>query len=68
MMEWLLTVSLSELVFLSLVRAFYAKARYFVGGPISCTLRGAKIEHDADSISRILGVPYVGLRIYESKV
>lgn len=68
MMEWLPTVSLSKLVFLSLVRAFYAKMRYCVRVPISYTFRGAKIELDADSICRILGVPYVRLRIYESNV
>ena len=42
--------------------------RYRVGGPISYTLRGVEIELNANSIYRILGVPIVGLRIYESKV
>ena len=67
-MEWLSTVSLYEPIFPSLVRAFYAKVKYRVGGSISYTLRGAKIELDADSIYQILGVSAVGLRIYESKV
>ena len=51
-----------------MVRAFYVKVRYHVGGPISYTLRGVEIKLDANSSFRILGVPTVGLRIYESKV
>lgn len=61
-------MSLSQLVFSSLAREFHAKTRYCVGGPISYTLREVEIELDADAIYRILGVPTVGLRIYESKV
>lgn len=57
----LLTVSLSKPAFSSLVWAVYAKARYRVGDPISCTLRRDEIELDADFISRILGVLVVGL-------
>lgn len=60
-------MSLSELVFSSFILEFHAKTRYCVRGPISYTLREAEIELDADVIYRILGVPTVGLRIYESK-
>lgn len=42
------TVSLSKPTFSSLVWAVYAKARYRVGDPISCTLRGEEIELDVD--------------------
>ena len=66
-MSWLPTISLSEPIFLTLVRAFYSKVRFFVGGPISCTLRGAEIELDADVICRVLGVLAVELRVYEFK-
>lgn len=65
-MGWLLIVFLSESDFPNLVGAFCAKARYHVGGPISYTLRGAEIELDANAICRIIGVPTVRLRIYES--
>lgn len=61
-------MSLFEPIFSSLVHAFYANARYHVGGHISCTLRGVEIKLDANSICRILGVPTIGLKIYESKV
>ena len=67
-MGWLLIVFLFEFVFPNLVGAFYAKARYHVGGPISYTLRGAEIELDANAICRIIRVPIVRLRIYESQV
>lgn len=65
-MGWLLIVFLFEFVFPNLVGAFYAKARYYVGGPISYTLRGVEIELDANAICRIIRVPIVRLRIYES--
>ena len=68
MTGWFPTISLSEPVFPTLVWAFYAKARFCVRGPISCTLRGVEINLNANVIFWILGVPKIGLRIYESKV
>lgn len=68
MMGWFPYISLPELVFLTLVWAFCAKARFCVRGMISCTLKGVEINLDANVIFWILGVPKIGLRIYESKV
>lgn len=66
-MSWLPTISLSKPIFLTLVRAFYSKVRFYVRGPISCTLKGAEIELDADVICQVLGVLVVELRVYEFK-
>ena len=42
-MGWLLVVTISKLIFPTLVRAFYLRATYGLGGPIISTIRGVEI-------------------------
>ena len=67
-MGWLSTVTISELVFFTLVRAFYSKATYGMGGPITSIVRGVKIHLDPESICRIFDITSIGLKVYESKM
>ena len=67
-MGWLPVVTISELVFSTLVRAFYSWVTYGLGGPVLSTVRGIEIRLSPESICRILDIPSVGLRVYESKV
>ena len=60
-------VTVSELIFLTLVRAFYLRMTYGIGGPIISTVRGVEIQLDPESICRILDIALVGLSVYESK-
>ncbi|KAL6312279.1 hypothetical protein AAG906_016387 [Vitis piasezkii] len=53
--------------FPTLVRAFYSRMTYGLGGPIRTTVRGVEIELSPESICRILDIPPVGLRVYEAK-
>ena len=66
-MGWLPVVTVSEPIFPTLVRAFYSRMTYGLGGPIRTTVRGVEIELSPESICRILDVPPVGLRVYEAK-
>ena len=67
-MGWLLVVTISEPIFLTLVRAFYSRVTYRLGGPIMSTIRGVEIRLSSESIFRIFDIPLIGLRVYESKV
>ena len=67
-MGWLPVGTISEPIFPTLVRAFYSWVTYGLGGPITSTVRGVEITLSPDSICRILDVPSVGLKVYESKV
>ena len=66
-MGWLPVVTVYEHIFPTLVRAFYSRMTYGLGGPIRTTVRGVEIELSPESICRILDVPPVGLRVYEAK-
>ena len=66
-MGWLPVVTISEPVFPNLVRAFYSRATYELGGPVLSTVRGVEIRLSPESICRILDIPSVGLRVYEAK-
>ena len=66
-MGWLPVVTVSEPIFPTLVRAFYSRMTYGLGGPIRTTVRGVEIELSPESICRILDIPPVGLRVYEAK-
>nr|CAN75008.1 hypothetical protein VITISV_018593 [Vitis vinifera] len=66
-MEWLPVVTISEPVFPTLVRAFYSRATYGLGGPVLSTMRGVEIRLSPESICRILDIPSVGLHVYEAK-
>ena len=60
-------VTISEPIFPTLVRAFYSRATYGLGGLILSTMRGVEIKLSPESIFRILDIPSVGLRVYEAK-
>ena len=49
-MGWLPVVTISELVFPTLVRAFYSRASYEVGGPVLSIVRGVEIHLSPESI------------------
>ena len=66
-MGWLPVVTISKSIFPTLIRAFYSRVTYGLGGPIMSTIRGVEIELSPESICRILDIPSVGLRVYESK-
>ncbi|RVW24383.1 hypothetical protein CK203_093265 [Vitis vinifera] len=57
----------SESIFPTLVHAFYSRVTYGFGGPIISTIRGVEIQLDLENICRILDIPPVGLKVYESK-
>ncbi|RVW71869.1 hypothetical protein CK203_058427 [Vitis vinifera] len=56
-MGWLPVVTVYEPIFPTLVRAFYSRMTYGLGGPIRTTVRGVEIELSPESICRILDVP-----------
>ncbi|RVW86579.1 hypothetical protein CK203_045609 [Vitis vinifera] len=56
-----------EPIFSTLVRAFYSRATYGLGGPIISIVRGVEIQLDPESICRIFDIAPVGLKVYESK-
>ena len=66
-MGWLPVVTISEPIFPTLVRAFYSRVTYGLGGPVLSTVRGVEIRLSPESICRILNIPSVGLRVYEVK-
>ena len=51
-----------------MVRAFYLRTTYGLGGLIISTVRGVEIQLDLESIYRILDIALIGIRVYESKV
>ena len=61
-------MTIYELIFPTLVQAFYSRATYRLGGPVLSTVRGVQIRLSPESICRILDIPSVGLRVYEAKV
>ncbi|WKA09103.1 hypothetical protein VitviT2T_026781 [Vitis vinifera] len=67
-MGWLPVVTISEPIFPTLICAFYSWVTYGLGGPITSTVIGVEITLSPESICRILDIPSVGLRVYESKV
>nr|CAN65258.1 hypothetical protein VITISV_028826 [Vitis vinifera] len=67
-MGWLLVVMIFEPIFPTLVRAFYSRVTYGLGGPVMSTVRGVEIKLSPKSVCRIFDIPSVGLRVYESKV
>ncbi|WJZ84205.1 hypothetical protein VitviT2T_003820 [Vitis vinifera] len=67
-MRWLPVVTISEPIFPTLIRIFYSRVTYGVGGPITSTVREVEITLSPESICRIFDIPSVGLRVYESKV
>nr|CAN76595.1 hypothetical protein VITISV_020297 [Vitis vinifera] len=58
----------SEPFFPTLVREFYLRATYGIGGPIISTVRGVEIRLDLESIYRIFDIAPVGLKVYKSKI
>ena len=60
-------MTISEPIFPTLVRAFYSRVTYGLGGPVLSTMRGVEIRLSPESIYRILDIPSVGLRVYEAK-
>ena len=66
-MGWLPVVTIFEPIFLTLVRAFYSRVTYGLGGPIMSKVKGVEIRLSPESIWRILDIPSVGLRVYKAK-
>ena len=60
-------MTISEPIFPTLVRAFYSRVTYGLGGPIISTIRGVEIQLDPQSICRILDIAPVRLKVHESK-
>ena len=67
-MGWLPVVTISKLIFPTMVHAFYSRVTYGLSGPITSTVRGVEIKLSPKSICRIFNIPSVGLRVYEPKV
>ena len=67
-MGWLPMVTISEPIFLTLVRAFYSRATNGIGGQIISTVRGVEIRLDSESIYCIFNIAPVGFRVYESNI
>ena len=67
-MGWLPVVTILEPIFPTLIRAFYSRVTYGLGGLITSTIRGVEITLSPESICRIFDIPSFGLRVYEFKV
>ncbi|RVW59588.1 Retrovirus-related Pol polyprotein from transposon RE1 [Vitis vinifera] len=67
-MGWLPVVTISKLIFPTMVHAFYSRVTYGLSGPITSTVRGVEIKLSPKSICRIFNIPSVGLWVYEPKV
>ena len=67
-MDWLPVVTVSESIFSTLVRVFYSRATYGIGGLIISIVRGVEIHLYSESIYRIFDIDPVGLKVYESKI
>ena len=61
-------MTISEPIFLTLVRTFYSRATYGIGGPIISTVKGVEIQLDSESIYRIFDIAPIRLKVYESKI
>ena len=61
-------VTVSEPIFLTLVRAFYSRVTYGIGGLIISTVRGVEIRLNPESIYRIFDITPIRLKVYESKI
>ena len=61
-------VTVSKSIFSNLVRAFYLRVTYGIGGPIISTVRGVEIRLDPEGIYCIFDIAIVGLRVFESKI
>ena len=61
-------VIVSELIFPTLMRAFYSRVTYGMGGPIISIVKRVEIRLDLENICRIFDITPVGLRVYESKM
>ena len=61
-------MTIFELIFLTLVHAFYSRVTYGLGGPITSTVKGIEIKLSSENIYRIFDIPSVGIWVYESKV
>ena len=61
-------VTIFKPIFPTLMRAFYSRVTYGLAGPVMSTVRGVEIRLSPESIYRILDIPSIGLRVYESKV
>ena len=59
-------MTISEPIFPSLVKAFYSRTTYGLGGSIISTIKGVEIRLDLESIYRIFDIAPIGLRTYES--
>ena len=68
MMGWFSMVTISELIFPTLVQAFYSRANYGMGGPIIYDIKGVEICLNPESICRIFDIALIRLRVYESKM
>ena len=62
------SITVFELVFPTLVGAFYSRATYDMGGPVTSTIKGIEIRLDRKSICCIFDIASVGLRVYKSKM
>ena len=67
-MGWLSTITISKLVFLTLVWAFYLRMTYGMGSLITSTVRGVEICLDSESICHIFDIAPIRLRVYKSKI
>ena len=65
-MGWLPVVTILELIFPTLARAFYLRTTYGLGGPLISTIRRVEIQLDPESIYRIFYIAPVELKVYES--
>ncbi|RVX13596.1 hypothetical protein CK203_010152 [Vitis vinifera] len=54
--------------FPTLVRAFYSRTTYGIGGPIISIIRGVEIRLDPENIYHIFNIAPIGLKVYESKI
>ena len=68
MMGWLFALTISESVFPTLVWAFYSRATYDIGGPVTSTVRGVEIRLHLKSICHNFDIAPVELRVYEFKI
>ncbi|RVX16989.1 hypothetical protein CK203_003441 [Vitis vinifera] len=59
---WLPVVTISGQIFSTLVRTFYSRVTYGLGGPIISTIRSVEIQLDPESICRIFDIALVGLK------
>ena len=61
-------VTVLKSIFPTLVRAFYSRTTYGIGGPIISIIRGVEIRLDPENIYHIFNIAPIGLKVYESKI